>query len=394
MVDDRLLEFKPFSAKEIRKVGQGLEWFVEEEYLTGELLGVSQSEITTYSQACEELYAMLERAAQEVISKRRWRELGIPANAVRIIEHSWENRQRLPLLYGRFDLAGVIDGSSPKLIEFNADTATILPETIDIQRAQLERAGLAKERQFNDLFAHLQKNLIRLRELNPQRASEMLITSLGHQEDQLNAYVLADAAHQCGFYTQVIPLEDIMFSPDDGIFVEMEPGEYQPFDFLFKLVPWEFLALQEPKLLDILTQLCLHDKAVILNPAYSMLFQSKAILKVLWEMYPGHPYLLRTSDHTDEFRKQAYVSKVIFGREGENIQIIDDTGRAVAKNHGDFGQFPRIHQAYTPLPQDSDGDIYQAGIYYTGQASALSFRRRDGLIIDADAEFIGHYLVD
>ena len=41
-----------------------------EEYLTGELLGVSRSEIKAYSQACDELYTMYERAAQHVIEQK------------------------------------------------------------------------------------------------------------------------------------------------------------------------------------------------------------------------------------------------------------------------------------------------------------------------------------
>src|SRR5690606_19069287 len=134
-----------------------------------------------------------ERAAQHVISNRRYRELGIPANAVQIIEYTWANRHRFPLLYGRFDLAGVIDGRPAKLIEFNADTATILPETIDIQAAQLSRAGFGEHRQFNKLFAHLQARLMKLRELYPQLAPEIVVSTLGHEEDNLNADLLADA---------------------------------------------------------------------------------------------------------------------------------------------------------------------------------------------------------
>ena len=145
--------------------------------------------------------------------------------------------------------------------------------------------------------------------------------------------------------------------------------------------------------MDTLTQLILNEKLIVLNPAYCMLFQSKGLLKMLWELFPRHPLLLRTADSAREFRKQAYVEKVIFGREGENIQVVDETGRSQARNHGDFGHFPKIYQAYTQLPEDSDGDIYQAGVFYTGQASALSFRRRDGLIVDTDSEFIGHYLM-
>lgn len=393
MVDDRLVEFPPYTKKEIKKLGRGLEWYVEEEYLTGELLGVSRSELQTYRDACEELYSMLERAADHVVTHRRWQELGIPANATRLIEFTWENRYRFPLLYGRFDLAGVIDGKPAKLIEFNADTATTLPETVDIQADQLPQAGLRKDQQFNRFYEQLQERLLYIRELHPEKAGEFLVSTLGHVEDNLNSYLIADAARTLGFHTEMLELPEIVFSAEDGIFIE-RGKEFLPFDFFFKLIPWEFIAMQEPRLMDIFTEITLQEKAIILNPAYSMLFQSKGILKILWELYPNHPNLLETTDNPRDFRGRPYVEKVLFGREGENIQVVDETGRTRERNHGDFGHFPKIYQSYTQLPLDSDGDIYQAGVYYTGQASALSFRRRDGLIVDADAEFVGHYLMD
>lgn len=393
MVDDRLVEFSPYSKKEIKKIGRGLEWYVEEEYLTGELLGVRRSELQIYRDTCEELYAMFERAAQHVIDNQRWAALGIPSNAIPIIEYTWENRLRFPLLYGRFDLAGVIDGKPAKLIEFNADTATTLPETVDIQADQLHRAGLREDQQFNRFFDQLQQRMLKIRELHPERSGEFLVSTLGHVEDNLNSYLIADAARKLGFHTEMLELPEVVFSPDEGIFVERDK-EYLPFDFFFKLVPWEFIAIQEPDLMGIFTALTLQEKAIILNPAYSMLFQSKGILKILWELYPNHPNLLEASDNPQHFRGRSYVEKVIFGREGENIQVVDETGRTLERNQGDFGNSPKVYQAYTPLPTDSDGDIYQAGVYYTGQASALSFRRRDGLIVDADSEFIGHYLLD
>ncbi len=37
-------------------------------------------------------------------------------------------------------------------------------------------------------------------------------------------------------------------------------------------------------------------KAIILNPAYTLLFQSKRILKILWELFPNLPLLLETRD--------------------------------------------------------------------------------------------------
>ena len=50
-----------------------------------------------------------------------------------------------------------------------------------------------------------------------------------------------------------------------------------------------------------------------------------------------------------------------------------------------------IFQAYEEQPRDSDGDYYQVGVFFAGRPAALSFRRRDGFIIDDDAEFLGHF---
>ena len=58
-------------------------------------------------------------------------------------------------MYGRFDISGVINGKSPKLIEFNADTATVLPETAIIQKEQLAGARKLPKDQFNNIYDDL-----------------------------------------------------------------------------------------------------------------------------------------------------------------------------------------------------------------------------------------------
>ncbi len=46
------------------------------------------------------------------------------------------------------------------------------------------------------------------------------------------------------------------------------------------------------------------------------MFQSKAFMKVLWDLYPNHPLLLETS--FEPLKGKAQVEKKIFGREGAN----------------------------------------------------------------------------
>ena len=65
-------------------------------------------------------------------------------------------------LYGRFDLAGGIDNTPIKLIEFNADTPTALFETAIVQWAILKQNNLEEESQFNTLYESLVNNFKRL----------------------------------------------------------------------------------------------------------------------------------------------------------------------------------------------------------------------------------------
>jgi glutathionylspermidine synthase len=363
------------------------------EYLTNELLCISEVEVRQYADAASQLYHMYEKAAQHVIDHNLWEEIGIPDNAVEVIQYSWRYRNLHPHLYGRFDLSGIINGRHAKLIEFNADTATVMPETTMIQQEQLAFAKIKEASQFNDFYEHLTQRFAMLPRLHQRAEKNILFAHLGHEEDALNTNVLVSAAVKAGLQPRITTLDQITFSEEEGIFVDIMRGEYMKFDFWFKLVPWEFIAYEEPDLMAILTKIITKELAVVLNPAYTMIYQSKAIMKILWDLYPNHHLLLKTSHSPSDFRHREYVGKVIFGREGENVEVFNEGGSPLEINGGDFGDYPRIYQAFEPLPEDRDGDIYQAGIYYAGQPSALSYRRRDGLIVDEDSEFIGHYIL-
>ncbi|PVW97447.1 glutathionylspermidine synthase, partial [Campylobacter jejuni] len=65
-------------------------------------------------------------------------------------------------LYGRFDLAGGLDGKPIKLIEFNADTPTALFESAILQWALLKQNGMDESAQFNSIYESLMDNFKRL----------------------------------------------------------------------------------------------------------------------------------------------------------------------------------------------------------------------------------------
>lgn len=392
-VDKRIIPIVSPSEKYFKT--NGWEWFLgggEWTYLGDHLIGLSRMEAMEYIRAADDLYRIFEEGVQYVIDNNLWMDLGIHPNLVEQIRFSWTHRERHQHLYGRFDFAGGINGQPVKLLEFNADTPTTIPETAFIQREQMIHTKLGNN-QFNTLFDDLVATFERLGKANPGKSRTVLFTSMGHKEDEINARTMMRAAEAANFEVDYEPLEDVIFSADDGIFVEEDNGEATRYDFWFKLVPWEYISHEEPELMDILNKLVLNGKVTILNPAYSLVMQSKALMKYLYDLHPNHPHLLKTSfEAPSRNARTKYVEKVLFGREGENVTIYDENNFSMDKRDGNYGKYNKIYQDYAELPNVNGITYYQPMVYWTGNPSAISFRKRDSLIMDEDSEFIGHLL--
>jgi glutathionylspermidine synthase len=360
-------------------------------YLTHEIVKISKNEAENYYQAVNELYEMFIQAGQYVIDNELFSELDIPKNLIDIIKFTWENDNHLHL-YGRFDLAGGIDNQPIKLIEFNADTATCLPETAVVQWSHLQANELYKTLQFNTLYEDLRNNFIRLKNLNMDLPPRILFSTLRETpEDETNVSLLAEAAKEAGFEVGFAYIDEVDFSPTEGIFVEHKPHDgFVQYHFWFKLIPWEYIALDEPELLEILKPIIFNRHAVVINPTYVMLFQSKGILKVLWDLFPNHKLLLETRDKPLT-NKPLCVEKVMFGREGANVRILNKTGNAQLEEEGEYGFYKKIYQEFTEFPIDLQGYYYQAGVFFAYHGCGLGFRR-GGKILNNTAQFVGHWV--
>ena len=374
----------------------GWDWAIEDacqHYVAREAVQLPESEAETLLQAADTLYDMLVQAIPDPIPDEFLQQLAIAPNLWEAVRHSW-NDERHWHLYGRFDLALTPDG--PKLLEFNADTATSLPETTVVQWASLVAAGLAADnRQANGLFEGLEDQFRHWRGLNHDRQATLLLVYLpGSAEDEANCAVLAEAARTAGFadcYTCAV--DDMKVSVDGqdrGVWAETVPGQWQRFDFLFKLVPWEILADEEPELTADLTQLLATRDVVVANPAYSLIFQSKALLAHLWATFPHHPLLLEASLQP---LAGHHVRKPVLGREGQNVAEIRADGSAGSEVAGEFAAQPQLYQQWAELPTDAQGRRYQAGVFWAGEACAIGFRREAGLITNL-SEFVPHLTTD
>ncbi len=357
-------------------------------YLVKDIVVVDDETATAFYEAAATLYDMFVEAGQYAIDNQLFSEMGISENLIELVKLSWEEDKNVHL-YGRFDLAGGFDGQPVKLIEFNADTATCLPETAVVQWAHLKTNNEDDSQQFNTLYETLVKQFQYIKLVNNDLTASILFSTMrGFPEDDTNVNILSEAAKEAGFDADFAYVDEVEFS-HEGIF-KQDPsgnGEFTRFDFWFKLVPWEYIGGEEPELAATLTEIVKNRKAVVLNPAYTLLFQSKYILKVLWDLYPYHPLLLQTERHPITHKKS--VSKVLFGREGANVSILEKGGEVLEKVDGEYDEQKKIYQEYVEFPTDAEGFSYQAGVFFAGEPCGLGFRR-GGKILDNTAQFVGH----
>ena len=347
------------------------------------LVVLSEDEADEYYKAANTLYEMYENGAEYVIKNNLFEELDIPPSMVNLIKHSWKF-QRGEHLYGRFDFSGGVDGLEIKLIEFNADTPTLLLETSLVQLMILEYNNLKEYKQFNNIYEAIVAKYRELASLKKGEYSRFLFSSVDDIEEEISTTkLLQKIADDAGCITNFSYLDKTYFS--EGAVLDENEIEY---DYWFKLYPWEEMADLEPDLLELLKSNLLNKETNILNPAYTLLFQSKGMLKILYDLYPDSPYLLKTS-----FKplKEKYVKKNSFGREGANIDIVEN-GEILHSTDGIYDKYKPIYQAFATFAQDTDLNYYQAGVFFSGEACGVGFRR-GSIVLDDMSQFVGHIVI-
>jgi len=377
----------------------GLSWHTDSDgssYIDSEIVVVSQDEADAYYEAVNTLYDMYIQGAEYVIENNLFHEIGIPFNLVDIIKQSWENDVHWHL-YGRFDLAGGLDGKPIKLIEFNADTPTGLYERAIIQWAILKSNGMDEELQFNTIAQAITNNFKRLLVLDGDIQEfqkyydgwRILFSSIsGNDEEEATVRFLQECAIEAGWNTKFEFLDNVGFDSDGGVFDENE----ESFEYWFKLFPWEDIALSEGELPTILTNIVQNQLSIILNPAYTLLFQSKGMLKILYDLFPDSPYLLHTD--TKPLKDKKYVQKRVFGREGANITIYDENSNIIESEDGEYAEYNSIYQEFVEFNKDDSDSIYQAGVFFAYEGCGLGFRKSNSLIINNSSKFVGHVIRD
>ncbi|MEU6464482.1 glutathionylspermidine synthase family protein [Streptomyces sp. NPDC046976] len=360
----------------------------------------SLPEVEALEETVAELHAMCLAAAGHIVDQGRLADLGItdPAVAAAVTE-SWRRRAELPSFYGRFDLR--YDGTGPaKLLEYNADTPTSLVEAASPQWFWMEDRFPGAD-QWNSLHERLVESWRRQSALLPPGSLLHFAHSAADElgEDLMTVAYLKETAEQAGLETDWLAMEEIGWDTLSGRFVD---NRLRFIRALFKLYPWEWLTTDAfgGHVLDTLDNGGGTGSTLWIEPAWKMLLSNKALLAVLWELYPGHPNLLPS--YLDGPRELAattgYAAKPLLGREGEGITL-HPPGHPPASHLPPAGHPPAVHpeaccyQQLAPLPAFDGNHVVLGAWVIDGEPAGLGIRESAGPVTDGYARFLPHVIL-
>ncbi|MFO1110106.1 MAG: glutathionylspermidine synthase family protein [Bradyrhizobium sp.] len=309
--------------------------------------------------------------------------LKIPETYWQLISDSWHADELS--LYGRLDLC--YDGRNPaKLLEYNADTPTSIFESAVFQWTWLEQAierNIIPKRadQYNSIHERLieaWKKLGGARHLHLAGMMESV-------EDSGTLAYLEDTARQAGLSTTMLDIEEIGLS-DDNRFVDLDN---RSIELAFKLYPWEWMFHDEfgARIAKAPTRW--------IEPPWKAILSNKALLPLLWEMFPGHPNLLPSWFEGDPEAARlgtSFVRKPLFSREGANVTLVS-AGATLVEQQGPYGAEGFIRQALAPLPNFS-GQYAVIGSWLVDHTPCgLSVREDENPITGNTSRFLPHAIL-
>ena len=340
---------------------------------------LTRSEVDVLEAATYELDRMCLEAVGHVIDSNLFNSFQIPPEFADWVRQSWDRDE--VTLYGRFDLC--FDGRrTPKLLEYNADTPTSLLEAAVVQwywfkDAFPDGAGpIAAVDQFNTIHERLIEAWKRFGSSSAGTGPLYFAAMHDNVEDFMTVTYLRDTAMQAGLATEFIDVEKIGWNQGRGLFVDERE---RPINQAFKLYPWEWMLGEAfaPQLLRQTTRW--------LEAPWKMVLSNKAILPVLYDLFPDSPYLLKAS-----FEPLAgpHVRKPMLSREGANIQKIVG-GQVILETPGPYVG-PYVYQELAPIP-DFEGFYPVIGSWMiNGYASGIGIREDQTPITQNTSRFVPH----
>jgi glutathionylspermidine amidase/synthetase len=305
--------------------------------------------------ATNELHYLFLQATNHVLQNDDLlRQFNIPEPIWHKIKRSWENR-RHETITGRFDFT--VSERGIKVYEYNADSSSCYFESGRLQSEWAQFVGCrvgkcSGEALFEKLVATWKDSEVQ---------GVLHIMQDDDKEESYHALFMQAAMEKAGITTKII--KGVRGLSWKGESVVDDCGV--PINWVWKTWAWETALDQirqqlvegasgvpldtgkSPRLVDVL----LREQVLVFEPLWTLITSNKAILPVLWSLYPDHPFLLNSGfELTKPLVKGGYVTKPIVGRRGENISIVDHNESIVKEVGGQFGDRDKIYQELAPLP--------------------------------------------
>lgn len=323
---------------------------------------MSESAMKEIRHASDEMHAMFMQATDHVLENDALLErFGFPRVLWPRLRQSWDNR-RNHMITGRLDFS--VSERGVKLYEYNADSASCYMECGCVQGRWADINGLQQGR---DPGEHLHEMLVHAWK---KSATEGVLHIMQDRdlEETYHARYMKTAIEEAGIPCKVIRgLHDLSWD-DAGYVVDRDGVRIA---CVWKTWAWETALDQlraecdeddqlllpgsqgadrpaKPRLVDVL----LRKQVKVFEPLWTLVPSNKAILPVLWELFPDHPNLLDAQFNlTADLRDKGYVAKPIVGRCGSNISIVGRGERVIGETGGQFDDRELMYQAYFELPK-------------------------------------------
>jgi len=283
------------------------------------------------------------------------------------------------------------------MLEYNADTPTSLFEASVVQWTWLEERFPDSD-QFNSLHEGLVAAWTKVAAQRPDIGPLHFTSLMPHAEDEGTLRYMLDTALEAGLTGKPVAAANIGWAvPEgadesslDGQFVDLEDA---PITTLFKIVPWEWLLADRygPQL----ARAVIDNRLTVIEPAWKTVMANKAILAVLWELYPDHPNLLPAFLDRRKFTEGArVVAKPLMGREGANISIATlaagGTPSVMMSTEGAYGAEGYVYQALTPLASANGNNAVIGSWVIDGVSRGIGIREDTALITHNRSRFVPH----
>lgn len=337
------------------------------------------AQIEEIEAATEEVQRLYRAAGERIAQDERLLSLcGVPSSYHQAVRDAWQ-AQPPALDYGRFDF-GYHGSGPPKLFEYNCDTPTAMLETAIVQWFWKEEV-FPQADQLNSLHERLLERWTALKDRIPDQRVWFTHVNDDVHEDAITTTYMRELAMQAGLETHAVLIDQIGIDAG-GRIVDQDDALIGA---LFKLYPWEWLAAEEFG-----EAILPHMGSIVwIEPVWKMLWSNKAVLAVLWEMFPGHPNLLPASFDAQAM-KGDYVSKPVHSREGANIEVVRK-GQVLARSDGGYSRNRLVFQELYPLRDFGRGVPVLGSWIVDGVAAGLGIRE-DGLITGNRARFVPHII--